>query len=71
MPTKVHPLLKNFIPVVDGIAKTFGKNCEVVLYDFSNLQSSAIAVGNGHITGREIGNPIPEAILKSLKANKN
>lgn len=70
MPTRVHPLLKNFIPVVDGIAKTFGKNCEVVLYDFSNLQSSAIAVGNGHITGREIGNPIPEAILKSLKANK-
>lgn len=70
MPTKTHPILKNMIPIVDSIAKTFGKNCEVVLYDFSNLQSSVIAVGNGQVTGREVGNPIPEAILKSLKANK-
>ncbi|SNX55166.1 PAS domain-containing protein [Thermoanaerobacterium sp. RBIITD] len=70
MPSKTHPILKNMIPVVESIAKTFGKNCEVVLYDFSNLQSSVIAVGNGHITGREVGNPIPEIILKALKSNK-
>lgn len=70
MPQKIHPILKNIIPVVESIAKTFGKNCEVVLYDFSNLQSSVIAVGNGNITGREVGNPIPESILKALRANK-
>lgn len=69
MPMKTHPLIKSMIPMVEGIAKTFGKNCEVSLHDFSNPQSPIIAIANGHITGRDVGGPLPEAILKALKSN--
>jgi predicted transcriptional regulator YheO len=33
MNNDVHPILKGLIPLVDGLADTFGKNCEVVLHD--------------------------------------
>ena len=35
MPKDVHPIMKRYIPIVRGIAGTFGSNCEVVLHDFS------------------------------------
>ncbi|QSZ26840.1 PAS domain-containing protein [Aceticella autotrophica] len=69
MPQKIHPVLRGIVPIVKGIAKTFGRNCEVILYDFSNFQNSVLDVENGNITGKEKGSPIPEAILKALKAN--
>ncbi|MDI6605288.1 MAG: PAS domain-containing protein [Thermoanaerobacteraceae bacterium] len=69
MPQKTHPVLRGIVPIVKGIAKTFGRNCEVILYDFSNFQNSVLDVENGNITGKEKGSPIPEAILKALKAN--
>jgi len=60
---KIHPNLKNFIPVVKTVAKMFGKNCEVVLHDFSVPQHSIIAIENGHVTGRKIGDPITDFAL--------
>ena len=62
-----YQILQGFIPIVEGIAKTFGKNCEVVLHDFSNLQSSIIAIENGHVTGRSVGSPMTEVGLKAIK----
>ena len=37
---KDNPILLKFAPVVKGIAKTFGKDCEVLLHDDSNLENS-------------------------------
>ena len=39
---EINPILLSFAPVVKGIAKTFGKDCEVLLHDTSNLESSVI-----------------------------
>ncbi|MBE3591646.1 MAG: PAS domain-containing protein [Thermoanaerobacter sp.] len=64
-----HPILKSMIPVLEGIANTFGKNCEVALHDFSSPQNPIIAIINPHVTGREVGAPLPEAILKVLKSD--
>ncbi|MDK2918047.1 MAG: hypothetical protein PWQ37_780 [Candidatus Petromonas sp.] len=63
----IHPILKSYIPVVEGIAKTFGKNCEVVLHDFSKMKSSIIAIENGHITGRSLGSPMTEVGLRAVR----
>lgn len=63
----INPILKSYIPVVEGIAKTFGKNCEVVLHDFSKMKSSIIAIENGHVTGRSIGSPMTEVGLKAVR----
>jgi predicted transcriptional regulator YheO len=60
------------MPIVEGIAKTFGKNCEVVLHDFNNFQSSIIAIENGHVTGRSLGSPMTEVGLQAIrKGNTN
>ncbi len=64
---KIHPLLKNFIPLVEIIGKMFGKNCEVVLHDITRPQSSIIAISNGHVTGRKVGGPMTEKGLKVLR----
>ncbi|HAA80097.1 MAG TPA: hypothetical protein DCE09_00290 [Thermoanaerobacter sp.] len=66
---KTHPILKSIIPVLEGIANTFGKNCEVALHDFSSPQNSIIAIVNGHVTGRDVGSPLPETISKVLKSD--
>ena len=63
----IHPLLNNLIPVVKTISSTFGKNCEVVLHDFSGPQNSIISIENGHITGRKVGDPITDFALASWK----
>ncbi len=67
MSDNIHPILKNMLPMVEGIASTFGRNCEVVLHDVSNPQSSIIAIANGHVTGRVIGGPMSEYGLASLR----
>ncbi len=66
MTTNISPILKSYLPVVEGIAKTFGKNCEVVLHDFSKMDRSIIAIANGHVTGRSIGGPLYESMLKKV-----
>jgi predicted transcriptional regulator YheO len=68
----VNKYLKQFLPLVDVIAGTFGKNCEVVLHDFSNPSKSIIKIANGHVTGRDVGGPLTDLGLLLLKqAHKN
>jgi len=66
----LHPILKSLIPLVEGLANTFGKNCEVVLHDIRNPQSSIIAIANGHISGRTVGSPMSEYGLADLRRGK-
>ncbi len=63
----IHPILINMIPIVEGIANTFGKNCEVVLHDVRNPESSIVAISNGHVTNRIVGGPMSEYGLADLK----
>jgi predicted transcriptional regulator YheO len=64
---KLHPLIKSLIPLVKTIALTFGKNCEVVLHVLSDPQSSIVAIENGHVTGRKIGDPITDFALAACR----
>ncbi|MBU3931674.1 MAG: PAS domain-containing protein [Proteobacteria bacterium] len=57
--------VKTFIPFVEALAQTFGKNCEVVLHDFSKPNQSIIKISNGHVTEREVGGP-PTGLILSL-----
>lgn len=43
--------------LVKGLASHFGENCEVVLHDLKNqpYESTIVAIENGHVTGRSIG----------------
>jgi predicted transcriptional regulator YheO len=66
---KINPLLKNLIPVAKGIAKTFGKNCEVLLHDVSELEHSVVLIENGHVTGRKPGAPLTDLGLYFLNSD--
>lgn len=56
----VNPLLLPYIPLVDYFGQAFGKNCEVILHDLTNIEHSIVAIVNGHITNREVGGHITD-----------
>jgi predicted transcriptional regulator YheO len=60
-------LLKQYFPVVKFISSVVGKHCEVVLHDLSRPESSVIAIENGYITGRKIGDAPTNLVLKVLQ----
>ncbi len=70
MQTDIHPILKSYIPIVKGLAKTFGKNFEIVLHDISKTESSIITIANGHITNRTIGSPATDLLMELIAKNK-
>src|SRR5690625_2977960 len=41
--------------VADGLSVMFGNNCEVVIHDMKNYESSILYITNSHVTEREIG----------------
>jgi len=49
----------NFLKrIADGLAVMFGKNCEVVIHDMENDDSSILYITNKHVTQREIGDKL-------------
>lgn len=70
MPKIVDPIIKRYIPIVRGIAGTFGSNCEVVLHDFSDLKNSIVIIENGNVTGRDTKSSMTDHSLQQVKAGK-
>ncbi|HAE44295.1 MAG TPA: hypothetical protein DCG37_01700 [Lachnospiraceae bacterium] len=52
-----------------AIATQFGPNCEVVVHDLesNDIEHSIIAIENGHISGRKIGDGPSNIVLKALR----
>ena len=67
MDRPLHPTLTAMVPVVDALAATFGRDCEVVLHDVSDLTSSVIAIANGHVTNRRIGSPATDLLVSIVE----
>lgn len=63
-------ILKAYIPVVNIIVKTFGKNCEVVLHDLTQPKKSVVYAANVEVTGRQIGQSF-DHLIKMVLLNKD
>lgn len=51
-----------------GISSLFGTNCEVTVHDLTKgYESTIIAIENGHVTNRHIGDGASEVVLHALK----
>ncbi len=51
-----------------GITGLFGSNCEVTVHDMSRgYENTIIAIENGHVTGRHIGDGSSELVLQAIK----
>lgn len=44
--------------IADGIARMFGNNCEVVIHDMENDESSILYITNNHVTERKVGDKL-------------
>ena len=59
--------LQKYLPLVDFLAEVLGKDAEVVLHDVADVGSSVVAIRNGHISGRELGAPATNVVLRIIK----
>jgi predicted transcriptional regulator YheO len=63
--TERNAIISALVPLVDGIAATFGPVCEVVLHDYRDPEKSVVAVA-GALTGRSVGGAMSEIGLRML-----
>ena len=52
-----------------GLAAQFGSNCEIVIHDLesNDVEHSIVAIENGYITGRKLGDGPSHIVLESLQ----
>ena len=66
-PEPLDPRLRALVPVVQGLAEMFGPDCEVVLHDVARVPHSIVAIENGAVTGRKVGDPPTDRMLRTLR----
>lgn len=67
----MNSILKKYIPLVTFLGKALGPLVEVVLHDVTNPDASIIAIANGHISGRHVGGPSTDLILRLIEEAKS
>ena len=63
-------ILDSYIPLVEFLGQALGKHCEVVLHDLTNAEHSIVAIANGHLSGRKVGGPATDFVLKLMQQEK-
>lgn len=64
--------LEFLLQLAKGIARQFGPNCEVVVHDLvsNDPDSSIVAIENGHVTGRKLGDGPSHIVLEALQSDR-
>lgn len=65
----LHPVLKTLSDIAGDLARAIGPDTEVVIHDLSRPTSSIIAIG-GDVTGRKVGGPITDLVLRLLRSGE-
>jgi len=62
-------LVDLYTRLAKGVAAQFGPNCEVVIHDIQSkdYEHSIIAIENGHVTGRHVGDGPSHIVLEALQ----
>ena len=57
------------LQLATGIARQFGPNCEVVVHDLdsNDPETSIVAIENGHVSGRRVGDGPSHVVLEALR----
>jgi predicted transcriptional regulator YheO len=63
----LDPRMQALLPVIHGLAEMFGPDCEVVLHDVGRLPHSIVAIENGAVTGRTVGDVPTDRMLRNLR----
>lgn len=62
-------IIEQFAGFVDFLGVVLGNNTEIVLHDCENPDGSVVAICNGHLSGRSVGSPMTNLLLKILQEN--
>ena len=50
-----------------GLAAQFGENCEVVVHDLTKPDNTIVAIENGHVSNRKLGDGPSHIVLEAMK----
>ncbi|MEG1857370.1 MAG: helix-turn-helix transcriptional regulator [Pseudoflavonifractor sp.] len=64
-------MLQFLFQLAKGLAQQFGPNCEVVVHDLASgdPDSSIVAIENGGVTGRKVGDGPSHVVLEALRSD--
>jgi predicted transcriptional regulator YheO len=66
-PDRVDHILQQYVRMAEAIGKMMAPVMEVAVHDLRRPESSIIAIYNGHLTGREVGNGATDLGLRRLQ----
>ena len=62
--------LEMLLQIARGIAAQFGESCEVVVHDLAqHPDHTIVAIYNGHISGRKVGDGASTVVIEQMKTN--
>lgn len=69
MDNKEELTLEALVMIAHGVARHFGKDCEVCIHDLhaDDLEHTICYIINGHVTGRKIGDGASKVVLETLE----
>lgn len=59
-------VLGNACRIADAVGAMFGRDCEVAVHDLRVPTRSLVHLVNGHVTGRKLGSPIRDLIVRVI-----
>ncbi len=59
--------LQRYVQLVTFLGEALGPHTEVVLQDLTDLDASVVAIANGHVSGRAVGAPATDLVLKIIQ----
>lgn len=62
--------LKPYAALVEFLGVILGDRCEVLLHDCSDFNRSIVAVANSHISGRSLGGPATDLVLRLWRTKR-
>ena len=60
-------IVASYIPLVSFLGEVVGRNTEVVLHDLVDIDASVVAIVNGEVSGRTVGSPATDLVLRELE----
>jgi predicted transcriptional regulator YheO len=67
----LRPEFGPFLGIMDFLGALLGPRSEIVLHDTSDLSRSVVALTNGHVSGRTVGAPATDLVLKVLRNHED
>ncbi|MEA4846006.1 MAG: PAS domain-containing protein [Clostridiaceae bacterium] len=64
-------IMNSYLNIMDFLTQAYGKNCEIVLHSVEDNKTSIIAIKNGEISGRKVGDELSLVGIKVKEIYEN